>query len=96
VAWGYARAADQRGVDIIQNCEVTGIRRDRRCVAGLETSRGYIACRRVGLAVAGHSTQLAAMAGVRLPIESHVLQAMVSEPVKPCLDTVVTFGAAHL
>jgi methylglutamate dehydrogenase subunit A len=96
VAWGYARAADRRGVDIIQNCEVTGIRRDQRGVAGLETSRGYIACRRVGLAVAGHSSQLAAMADVRLPIESHVLQAMVSEPVKPCLDTVITFGAAHL
>ena len=96
VAWGYARAADQRGVDIIQNCEVTGIRRDDRGVVGVETSRGYMACRRVGLAVAGHSSQLAAMAGVRLPIESHVLQAMVTEPVKPCLDTVVTFGAAHL
>ena len=96
VAWGYARAADRRGVDIIQNCEVTGIRRDRSGVTGVESSRGFIASKRIGLAVAGHSTQLAAMAGVRLPIESHVLQAMVSEPVKPVLDTVVTFGAAHL
>jgi sarcosine oxidase subunit beta len=96
VAWGYARAADRRGVDIIQNCEVTGIRRDQAGVTGVETSRGFIASKRVGLAVAGHSTQLAAMAGVRLLIESHVLQAMVSEPIKPILDTVVTFGAAHL
>ena len=96
VAWGYARAADGRGVDIIQNCEVMGIRRDQNGVTGVETSRGFIASKRIGLAVAGHSTQLAAMAGVRLPIESHVLQAMVSEPVKPVLDTVVTFGAAHL
>lgn len=96
VAWGYARGADQRGVDIIQNCEVTGIRRDQNGVVGVETSRGYIATKKIGLAVAGHSTQLAAMADVRLPIESHVLQAMVSEPVKPVLDTVITFGAAHL
>ena len=96
VAWGYARAADRRGVDIIQNCEVTGIRRDQAGVTGVETGRGFIASKRIGLAVAGHSTQLAAMAGVRLPIESHVLQAMVSEPVKPVLDTVVTFGAGHL
>ncbi|MDP6691877.1 MAG: sarcosine oxidase subunit beta family protein [Alphaproteobacteria bacterium] len=96
VAWGYARGADQRGVDIIQNCEVTGIRRDGQGVTGVETSRGFIATKKIGLAVAGHSTQLAAMAGVRLPIESHVLQAVVSEPVKPVLDTVVTFGAAHL
>ncbi|MBT7666508.1 MAG: sarcosine oxidase subunit beta family protein [Rhodospirillaceae bacterium] len=95
-AWGYARSADQRGVDIIQNCEVTGIRRDQNGVLGVETSRGYIATKKIGLAVAGHSSQLAAMADVRLPIESHVLQAMVSEPVKPVLDTVVTFGAAHL
>jgi sarcosine oxidase subunit beta len=96
VAWGYARGADQRGVDIIQNCEVTGIRRNQDGVTGVETSRGFIAAKKIGLAVAGHSTQLAAMAEVRLPIESHVLQAVVSEPVKPVLDTVVTFGAAHL
>ncbi|MCC6196045.1 MAG: sarcosine oxidase subunit beta family protein [Burkholderiales bacterium] len=95
VAWGYARAADALGVDIIQQCEVTGIRVDGGAVAGVETTRGYIAAPRVGLAVAGHTTQLAAMAGVAMPIESHVLQAMVTEPVKPILDTVVTSGAVH-
>ena len=95
VAWGYARAADALGVDIIQQCEVTGIRVANGAIAGLETTRGAIATSRIGLAVAGHSSRLAAMAGVRLPIESHVLQAMVSEPVKPILDTVVSSGAVH-
>jgi sarcosine oxidase subunit beta len=95
VAWGYARAADALGVDIIQQCEVTGIRVEGGAVAGVETSRGFIASTRVGLAVAGHSGHVAAMAGLRLPIESHVLQAMVSEPIKPILDTVVTSGAVH-
>ena len=95
VAWGYARAADERGVDIIQQCEVTGLRLQGGAVTGVETNRGFIATPRVGLAVAGHSSQLAAMAGIRLPIESHALQAMVSEPVKPVLDTVVTSGAVH-
>lgn len=95
VAWGYARAADARGVDIIQQCEVTGLRLQGGAVIGVETNRGFIATPRVGLAVAGHSSQLAAMAGIRLPIESHALQAMVSEPVKPVLDTVVTSGAVH-
>ena len=95
VAWGYARAADARGVDIIQQCEVTGLRTEGGAITGVETSKGFIATSRVGLAVAGHSSQLAAMAGVRLPIESHGLQAMVSEPVKPVLDTVVTSGAVH-
>jgi len=95
VAWGYARAADARGVDIIQQCEVTGLRLQGGAVTGVETNRGFIATPRVGLAVAGHSSQLAAMAGIRLPIESHALQAMVSEPVKPVLDTVVTSGAVH-
>ncbi|MDX1376574.1 MAG: sarcosine oxidase subunit beta family protein [Burkholderiales bacterium] len=95
VAWGLARAADARGVDIIQNCEVTGIRREGARVLGVETTRGYIAAEKVGLAVAGNSSRLAAMADVRLPIESHVLQAMVTEPLKPCLDTVVTSGATH-
>ena len=95
VAWGYARAADARGVDIIQQCEVTGLRMQGGSVTGVETNRGFIATPRVGLAVAGHSSQLAAMAGIRLPIESHALQAMVSEPVKPVLDTVVTSGAVH-
>jgi len=96
VAWGFARAADARGVDIIQNCEVTAIRRDGDRVTGVETTRGLIETDVVGLAVAGNSSRLAAMAGVRLPIESHVLQAMVTEPVKPFLDTVVTSGATHL
>jgi len=95
VAWGYARAADARGVDIIQQCQVTGLRLQGGAVTGVETNRGFIATPRVGLAVAGHSSQLAAMAGIRLPIESHALQAMVSEPVKPVLDTVVTSGAVH-
>jgi methylglutamate dehydrogenase subunit A len=95
VAWGYARAADRRGVDIIQNCEVTGIRIERGRVLGVETTRGSIAADKVGIAVAGHSSHVAAMAGLRLPIESHVLQAFVSEPLKPFLDTVVTFGVGH-
>ena len=95
VAWGYARAADARGVDIIQQCEVTGIRIENCAIIGVDTNQGFIATPKIGLAVAGHSGQLAAMAGLRLPIESHVLQAMVSEPVKPVLDTVVTSGAVH-
>jgi methylglutamate dehydrogenase subunit A len=95
VAWGYARAADASGVDILQNCEVTGFRLERGRVLGVETSRGYIGAGKVGLAVAGHSSHVAAMAGLRLPIETHVLQAFVSEPVKPVLDTVVTYGAGH-
>lgn len=96
VAWGYARAADDRGVDIIQNCEVTGIRREGGRVAGVETTRGFIAANKVGLVAAGHSSVLAGMAGIRLPIESHPLQALVSEPVKPVLDTVVMSGAIHV
>ena len=95
VAWGYARAADQRGVDIIQNCEVTGIRREAGQVTGVETTRGFIAAGKVALAAAGNSSKVAAMADLRLPIESHVLQAFVSEGVKPLIDTVVTFGAGH-
>ncbi len=95
VAWGYARAADALGVDILQQCEVTGIRIEAGAVTGVETSQGFIAAPKIGIAVAGHSSQVAAMAGVRLPIESHVLQAMVSEPIKPVLDTVVTSGAVH-
>lgn len=95
VAWGYARAADSRGVDIIQQCEVTGFRRDGNRITVIETSRGHIRAKKIGLAVAGHSGQVAALAGLRLPIESHVLQALVSEPVKPVLDTVVTSGAVH-
>ena len=95
VAWGYARAADALGVDIIQQCEVVGIRLEGGAVAGVETTQGFIATPRLALAVAGHSSHLAAMAGIALPIESHALQAMVSEPVKPVLDTVVTSGAVH-
>ncbi len=95
VAWAYARAADARGVDIVQNCEVTGIRVERGAVAGVDTTQGFIATPKLGLAVAGHSSRLAAMAGITLPIESHTLQALVSDPVKPVLDTVVTSGAVH-
>ena len=95
VAWGFARAADRRGVDIIQNCEVTGIRVEQGRVRGVETTRGYIEADKVGMAVAGHSSHVAAMAGLRLPIESHVLQAFVSEPLKPFFDSVVTFGVGH-
>jgi methylglutamate dehydrogenase subunit A len=95
IAWGFARAADARGVDIIQNCEVTGFRIERGRVTGVETTRGFIGVGKVGLAVAGHTSHLAAMAGLSLPIESHLLQAMVTEPVKPILNTVVSFGAGH-
>ncbi|MGE5105134.1 MAG: sarcosine oxidase subunit beta family protein [Betaproteobacteria bacterium] len=95
VAWGYARAADALGVDIIQQCEVTGIRVEGGAVTCVRTTQGDIATAKLGIAVAGHSSEVARMAGVRLPIESHVLQAMVSEPIKPVLDTVVTSGAVH-
>jgi len=95
VAWGFARAADARGVDIIQNCAVTGIRREGDRVTGVETERGFIAAPKVAVVTAGHSSVLAAMAGLRLPIESHPLQALVSEPMKPVLDTVVMSNAVH-
>lgn len=95
VAWGYARAADSCGVDLVQNCEVTGIIITGGRAVGVETSRGPIRARKIAMAVAGNSSRLAAMAGLRLPIESHVLQAFVSEGVKPLIDTVVTFGAGH-
>ena len=95
VAWGYARAADTHGVDIIQNCEVTGIRQSNGRVTGVETSRGLINASKVGVVVAGNSSVLADMAGLRLPIESHPLQALVSEPVKPVLDSVVMSNAVH-
>src|SRR6202789_3432788 len=81
VAWGFARGADSRGVDIIQNCEVTGFRIDGGSVSGVETTRGFIGANKVGIAVAGHTSQVAALAGLKLPIESHLLQAMVTEPV---------------
>ncbi|MGI9449663.1 MAG: sarcosine oxidase subunit beta family protein, partial [Geminicoccaceae bacterium] len=93
VAWGYARGADQCGVDIIQNCEVTNIARTANKVTSLETSRGTITADKVGLAVAGNTSRLWTMAGLgKLPIETHKLQAFVSEPLKPLLDQVVVFG----
>jgi sarcosine oxidase subunit beta len=96
VVWGYARGASDLGVDIIQNCEVTGFtRRADGAVAAVETTRGTIAAGKVGLAVAGSSSRLAALAGLRLPIESHVLQAFVSEALKPIVPGVITFGAGH-
>jgi methylglutamate dehydrogenase subunit A len=95
VAWGFARAADRRGVDLIQNCAVTGFRIEGGRVRGVETTRGYIAAPRVGIAVAGRSSQVGAMAGLRLPIESHVLQAFVTEGLKPVLPGVISFGMGH-
>ena len=95
VAWGYARGADQRGVDLIQNCEVTGIDIENGAVRGVQTTRGAIRAKKVGIVVAGRSSQVAVMAGMRLPIESHVLQAFVTEGLKPCIDHVVTFGMGH-
>ena len=95
VAWGYARGADQRGVDIIQNCEVTGFDiKNGRCL-GVETAKGPIKARKVAMCAAGSSSRVAAFAGMRLPIESHVLQAFVSEGLKPVLPGVITFGAGH-
>jgi sarcosine oxidase subunit beta len=99
VAWGYARAASDLGVDIIENCEVTGFVRDAGRfnaagkLLGVDTSRGKICADRIGIVVAGHSSQLATMAGLRLPVESHLLQAFVSEPIKPFVDHVISFGA---
>lgn len=95
VAWGFARAADSRGVDMIQNCEVTGFTMSGGRVVGVETSRGPIRAKKIAMAVAGNSSRVAAMAGLRLPIETHVLQAFVSEGLKPLIDGVVTFGAGH-
>ncbi len=95
VAWGYARGADLAGVDLIQNCEVTGFRIAQGRVLGVETSRGYIGAGKVGVAVAGMTSQVMAKAGLRLPIESHVLQAFVSEGLKPVIPGVITFGAGH-
>ena len=95
VAWGFARAASGRGVDLIQNCKVTGIDIEGGRVTGVQTTRGAIRARKVGIVVAGRSSQLAEMAGFRLPIESHVLQAFVTEGLKPCIDHVVTYGMGH-
>jgi sarcosine oxidase, subunit beta len=95
VAWGFARAADARGVDIIQNCEVKGIRRENGRVTGVDTSKGFIRTAKVALAVAGNTSVLAQMAGIRLPVQSHPLQALVSEPIKPVLHSVVMSNAVH-
>ncbi|WP_029030347.1 sarcosine oxidase subunit beta family protein [Salinarimonas rosea] len=97
VAWGYARAADARGVDIIQNCEVTGFRRDPAtgAVTGVETTRGFIGATRVGVAAAGHTSVIMERAGVRMPLQSFPLQALVSEPVKPVFPCVVMSNAVH-
>jgi methylglutamate dehydrogenase subunit A len=95
VVWGYARAASDLGVDIIQNCEVTGFVRAAGHIIGVETTRGEIRAAKIGMAVAGNTSRLARMAGLRLPIESHVLQAFVSEAIKPFIPGVVTFGAGH-
>jgi len=96
VAWGYARAASALGVDIIQQCEVTGIMRDASGrVCGVDTTRGPVAAKRVGVVAAGHTSVVMAMAGVRLPLESYPLQALVSEPVKPVLPCVVMSNAVH-
>jgi len=95
VAWGFARAADAHGVDIIQNCEVTGIRCDGGAVVGVETVKGMIKAKKVAIVAAGHSTVIADMAGIRLPIESHPLQALVSEPLKPIFPNVVMSNAIH-
>ena len=95
VAWGYARGADSRGVDIIQNCEVTGFTMENgRCV-GVDSSRGKIRAKKIAVCVAGSSSRLMSLAGIRLPIESHVLQAFVSEGLKPVIPGVITFGAGH-
>ncbi|MGE4661009.1 MAG: FAD-dependent oxidoreductase, partial [Arenicellales bacterium] len=88
-------AADARGVDIIQNCEVTGIRREHGAVCGVETTRGFIGAGKVAVVVAGHASVLADMAELRFPVESHPLQALVSEPLKPVLDTVIMSNAVH-
>jgi len=95
VAWGYARGADSQGVDIIEHCEVTGIRIEQGVVKGVETNRGFIGANKIGLAVAGSSSRVASLAGLRLPIEAHVIQAFVTEGIKPLIDNVVTFGAGH-
>jgi heterotetrameric sarcosine oxidase beta subunit len=95
VVWGYARAASDLGVDIIQNCEVVGFMREAGRIVGVETTRGEIRAAKIGMAVAGNTSRVANMAGLRLPIESHVLQAFVSEAIKPLIPGVITFGAGH-
>ncbi len=95
VAWGYARACSAMGMDVIQNCAVTGVRVTGGQVEGVGTTKGFIATRKLGMVVAGHSSHLAGMAGFRLPIESVALQALVSEPIKPCMDVVVMANTVH-
>lgn len=95
VAWGYARGADRLGVDLIQNCEVTGIDVEAGRVVGVQTTRGPIKAAKVGMVAAGRSGQVAAMAGMRLPVESHIMQAYVTEGLKPCIDSVISFGMGH-
>ena len=95
VAWGFARGADARGVDIIQNCEVIGIRRENGRVIGVDTTRGYVGAKKVGVVTAGSSGVLADLAGFQLPIESHPLQAWVTEPIKPVLDQVIMSNTVH-
>ncbi|WP_412562723.1 sarcosine oxidase subunit beta family protein [Thalassobius sp. MITS945101] len=95
VAWGYARACSAMGMDIIQKCEVTGVRSEGGKVIGVDTTQGAIDCDKLGMVVAGHSGVLAEMAGFRLPIESLSLQALVSEPIKPCMDVVVMANTVH-
>jgi sarcosine oxidase subunit beta len=95
VAWGYARAASALGVDIIQECPVNGFRIEGGKVTGVETGKGFIGAGKVGLVTAGHSSVMANLAGFRLPVQSVPLQALVSEPVKPVIDTVVMSGAVH-
>ena len=95
VAWGYARACSDMGMDIIQQCEVTGIRHKNSQVQGVETSKGSIDCKKLGIVVAGHTGVLADMAGFRMPVEAVALQALVSEPIKPCMDVVVMANTVH-
>ncbi|WP_208349863.1 sarcosine oxidase subunit beta family protein [Pseudaestuariivita rosea] len=95
VAWGYARACSDMGMDIIQQCEVTAVRQSGSKVTGVSTTKGEIDCDKLGIVVAGHSGVLADMAGFRLPIESVALQALVSEPIKPCMDVVVMANTVH-
>ncbi|SPJ22473.1 sarcosine oxidase subunit beta family protein [Palleronia abyssalis] len=95
VAWGYARACSDMGMDIIEQCEVTGVIRDGDKATGVDTTRGHIDCGKLGIVVAGHSGRLAEMSGFRLPVESVPLQALVSEPIKPCMDIVVMANTVH-
>ncbi|MBS0124133.1 sarcosine oxidase subunit beta family protein [Thetidibacter halocola] len=95
VAWGYARACSAMGMDIIQKCEVTGVRQEAGRVTGVQTTKGDIACDKLGIVVAGHSGVVANMAGFRLPIECVALQALVSEPIKPVMDCVVMANTVH-